>query len=391
MLMLASLIEKGQPIYTELNAANRITLIYGPVPFLFNAISLAVIPNPIYAGKLCGIILAIVSLFILFNTMRKFFNIKIMLICLGYCITILISFGQISFWNRPESAILLGSALVCVGFFNKNQLHSITLISVGSSIIINSRITGILYILPVIVLLLYYKREKKLLWIALLTTILTLIPFFVFSSFNFFNYIKWISLIGSHKFSFYQFIRSTFFALLFLLPLLIVIWIRIKHIHNKILIKDYIIILSFSLSLLLTAIIASKEGAGSHHLIPFSFFIAVFISENISIIVKNRNKLILSLTHKFVLIALCLFWIATLGYQNWIGTQKRYIDFLVSDTGRLVSTDLQKIRDKYKSYKIIMGYSGDNHESYKLSFFRPLLIDSFPDYFLDPAALMRHV
>ncbi|MGE5458290.1 MAG: hypothetical protein ACM3RX_08035, partial [Methanococcaceae archaeon] len=321
IVMQSFLVTEGKQIFTDINSADRISSVYGPVPYIITAIFLKLFSDPILAGKISGIFLTLSSLIIMFVILKKKFSTSISYLCIAYFIIIFLPFGHISFWNRPDSAALFGCSIVCWGLLTKNKTFSSILFALGTAICIDAKIPAIFVVFPLLVIYLLDRGFKVALWTIVISVLFAFSPFFLCKSFNLFNYINWLKAETGHPFLVDQLVRTIIYSILFSLPLFFVIGINFSNISaalRKGTQKQIIVNLSALLiSFLLAAIPASKEGSGSYHLLPFAYVIGLLLASGIKKLKETKTELhiynsrILRLTSG----AIGTFWIIAIMFQ----------------------------------------------------------------------------
>lgn len=291
---------------------------------------------------------------------------------------------HLSFWNRPESTVIFGCSLTAIALFLENRIYSSILFSLGTAIAMNGRATSYLYILPLFAMFCIRSRRKHIIILLLLSALLTFIPFILFSSLDLMNYIFWLLNTLHRQLIYTQILRSLLYGLLFTLPLILIIIKGWKNRNTPEVKPLFIILPSLLFSLLLLAFVAAKEGSGSHHLIPFAIIIGLFIPVFMDGFDLNIRDI---MNNKFHTAAL-LIWLTIISYQCITGPHSRFVNFLFSDRSQVVVSDLLILREKYKNHSMTMGYTDNNPDNYKYTFFRPLLMRNSRTYFLDAPAIM---
>jgi len=132
-------------------------------------------------------------------------------------------------------------------------------------------------------------------------------------------------------------------------------------------------------------VIASKPGAGIHHLIPF-----VHIFYYLSVLNINKMHFNESIRRQlFYSIAACailaLFASTTLKVYH---KQFSFIKNIIRDSHRDVGGDIENILKTYPGARVSMGYGVLDLENYSLTFYRPILLFQGHPCLIDAASLM---
>ncbi|MCU7497455.1 MAG: hypothetical protein HF314_09945 [Ignavibacteria bacterium] len=384
IVMEGELVRNGLSIYTPSADACRISLGFGPSAYLMSSFFLSILPDPITAGKLSGILPVFFSLMLMLIVLYRKYSLKAAFLSVIYVIIMYLPFGHLSFWNRPESSIILGCTLAGTALISGKRIVTTLLMPLGIAIAVNGKFTSVFYILPLLAFIFCQNGWRNLIQVTLLSSVIIILPFLLHSSFPAREYFFWLLNCLNHKFIVAQFFRSLLYAFLFVTPLLVILkeaWVR-KSIDDK---KSAIIFFSvLTVSLFLIAIVAAKEGAGSHHLIPFAAITGFLIP----VLMKKYRLRYSEIVQVKLNSGAILLWAAAIFYQCYTGPQSRFVYFLSDSQEQEIADDLMKLKNKYSSYSAAMGYTDSKPENYNNTFFRPLLMDKGSKYFIDAPALM---
>ena len=381
MLIQSLLAQDGKAIYTSPESENCISLIYGPSTTFFSTFLLGLFPDHlILVSKLSGFIMGIASIAILFYIFSK--HSKYGLLAMAFSISLFLPFAHFSFWNRPDSLILLTVSMSLLSTQTKSKPFSILLFAVSLALAVNAKMHSIFYFIPVFYLYLINRGSKNLFRSLSISILLFFIPF-LHPSFSITNYSFWIFHATTHNIIPYTLTKNLTFSLFFIAPLIVIeSYLQIRHGLRPQYKKEIIILIVSSLPVI---ILGAKEGAGSHHIMPFAPTI-VFLTLKA---LQHANEHILEKRARsrwFSFMGLIGFsWLIT-SILFSIKVQFRVIDHILSDNRKTLIQELTNIKKKYATQKIAMGYGGDNN--YHFTFFRPLLYSTSHDYFLDAPAIM---
>ncbi|MBN4080260.1 hypothetical protein JYT31_01210 [Beggiatoa alba] len=389
MVIQAQLIAAGQGIYTELNAADRFSLQYGPTTYIITAFFVNFFDNPILGSKIYGIVMSLFGLAILFYTIRRKFTFQIAFMGIVYCVLAYLLLAEISFRNQADSLLLFSVIIAIAGLFYKQKYVSIFLLSFGIALAVNAKAHAVLYFMPIVYLYFYYHGKKNIYGIVILTALFTG-SIFLLPQFDLYNYLIWLSAATKHGFSIALFGKNIAISLLFVFPAILLYKIgrsatndAAVGVTKSIEAKAFKILI---LSMVLVSTVASKNGAGIHHILPFTPIIVVFIAFFLSDLDKEKLKSIIRTREKSVIVfILILAWLFAMG-ADIVKEQKQYFKFIQNEKGSGVFKEISSLKEKYGNYVMLMGYS--NAASYKPTYYRPMIFSPMQGNVLDPVALM---
>lgn len=350
------LLYQGYPLYTDIDFPARYSLQHGPIVYLLAGGIMKLFGASFLTAKLSGIIALLVAILISWIWFSKFLDKKDAFLLVGLETWILFHWHHIYF-IRPDSMMLL---CVVVSMYiittKQNRLLLILGLAIPLAIMANLKIHGVVYFFPIIAIAYQQLRWKNLLYAGGIALLLAILPFLV-PQISFTNYMIWLMQSIHHGFSFGNFIpKVAMLMVLFLLPITIgSIYganMRSFYLRNK----STILVLLFSL--IVIAIIASKGGSGTNHLIPFVpiffYLILLLVSE-----IKKGDGVLLGVVRpnfltklSSIMLALILVTITMSG----ITTEKRLFKMIVANDRRLMVQDIQSIEMLYAGKTIEVGY-----------------------------------
>jgi len=261
----------GQALYTSPDSPFRYSLPYGPDGYIFVAAFQHLLgPSP-FSSKLpifCSWLGAFTFLYLVLRVRHKW-DMALAIVTLG--MALLPNFQEFEFWPRPD-LFLLFFVLLALWIVVKNIPLSWIWLGLILGISVNLKIHGFVYFLPVIALLLQ-KRPHFLAVAALIIAFcVALSPFFFFHQISLSNYFHVTRMDSGHRYS--PNLMSDLFGFLVVLSLTgLAPFIIYKVDRDKvgdILVKNGPFLLGLVLGLFIVIYPASLEGAGEHHLIPFT-------------------------------------------------------------------------------------------------------------------------
>ncbi len=368
----AERILRGEQAFPGPESAAQYASIYGPNAYLFNALCVAAWPEIIAGSKLAGTAAAFLFCFVFGLGCARRNGWRIGAIQLGYVIAGCLLFGQFGYWNRPEPLQLLGVALALLSLTVSAAAWQGVLIGVATALLMNLKIHSLLYVLPVIAEL-AHRGYWRVLFIGGAVCSAGLIAPFVFPAlFSIEGYLGSLAGAATHSFSFDLFLKNLAGLLFFTLPVLFGKLCTRRSPKSPV---DYgwVFALVLCLTSLLVCGIASKLGAGSHHLIPLLPLFAWALSAPL-------RTLFTAQTLRPLLVAMSVSWVGAIllcAFQS----QQAVRTVLRNDHGSAIVANLRAIRTTYPQYTIQMG-SG-NPSQWFLYWYRPELRSQSPVDFLD--------
>lgn len=386
------LFEKGNPIYHDLEAAERYTIPYGPMLYVINGFFLSLITPSIFSAKIAGVLAALLSLALIFFTLKKYISSQVATFCLAYLslnwISINTYFVAAFFWNRSDSFLLMFVALALLAVLRSNPLLAILVSALALGISVNLKIHAIVYFLPIYVLL-YYRYGISSALISLLSSlVLAIIPFVTLPQVSLNNYLLWLNEFSVQGISL-NILRGNIIWSLYLLAPLILLWIYFKYL-SRIQFHTFVrqqkpFIYSLAISLSAVLIIGSKQGAGMNHIIPFyPVFSYLFVLTLQSTNTIQKEKAFRT-NHKYYYCAYISLVLAlvTIAALRGVLNESRLITLSTKYNSEPIN-EIYKIVRSNPDVTIGMGYG----KPYDLTFYRPLLVYSGNPYLIDAVSLM---
>lgn len=255
----------GNPLYHTVNSGNQYSLLYGPLPTLTSALFQKLNGDILFLSKLPGVLSFFIGglLWITLVWRQRNWNSAKKMIVLAIFSAVLIFFDNIVYWNRADSYILM---FTIVALFVVETQSSIWQMAVMTGILAGLASAGKIHaagaIFPLVV---YYFEKNGIQKVALPLALFGAVAL-ISTGFWFFlpnvslaNYLSILKQASGHGLEFSLFTKN----LTFVLPGFV--FLGFTGFHRKY--PWTMSILTFMC--LLTAIVASKAGAGAYHLLPF--------------------------------------------------------------------------------------------------------------------------
>jgi hypothetical protein len=382
--ILSRIVGQGGQLYHSLDNAERYSVLYGPMLFMANLLFNGVSQDIIFSTKFCGVFFCMMSLLVIFLTFKRRCDNLLISLQMGFMVLCYLWFGHYSYWNKAEPLLLFCGSVACCSVFIQNAFSSVLLMSMAMSIAINTKIHAFFYLAPFLIYLLMYRGLKHFLLCIGASLIFVLLPFISIDSFSVINYVQWIIAATRHPLSLFIFILNIKYLLLLFLPIVFFVYIKIETalVFSETKYIQRLMIAAVICSMLIICIIASKVGAGPHHLLPFAPSIAFLMG----FFYSSSPHDVPSRSYYGLFLALLVFLFLLAGSITAIRNQCLVLPFLRNNNGRAICNDLKQLKNEYNGKTMQMGY-GDN-EGYPLTWFRPLLWKSMQGYLLDAAAIM---
>jgi len=364
------LLYQGHPLYTDIDFAGRYSLQHGPIVYLLAGGIMKLLGPGYVTAKLSGILALLTGIVVSWLWFTKLIGKKPAFLLLGLEIWMLFHWHH-AYFIRPDSMMLL---CVIVSMYmittKRNSLLLILGLAIPMAIMINLKIHGVLYFLPIVTIAYRRLGWKKLFYAGGITLLLSVLPFLV-PGISFDNYLLWLFQSLHHGFSIGNFIPKiavvmSFFLLTITIGVICGGNIRSCYQGNKHTVHALLF------SLLVVSIIASKGGSGTNHLTPFipifNYFIMLLIAEG-----KKSNPCFsamhttVSRNVSGIILAILLVLITVSG----ITTEQRLIETVVKNDRSLMVQEVETIEKEYAGKTIEVGY-GEEKSYYQYRDLIPL-------------------
>lgn len=364
----AALLHQGYPLYTNMDSAERYSLQHGPIAYVAISTIMKLFGASYFTAKLSGVTSFLLGTFISWVWFKKLLSKKDALILLGLEVWILMHWHHI-FFSRPDSLMLL---CVVVSMYIVTTKESRWLLIAGIAIplglMINLKVHGAIYFLPILMLALGKLSWHALLLMGIITSFLAVLPYW-HPQISFSNYLVWLSTsveLGKEN---PGFVLRNLLPKITLIVGLILVPVCIGTIRNISLRAFYKrnkrVIISTLFALIIPTILAAKPGSGTNHLIPFiptfCYILALLISSNDykkdSLKEEKRfSRLSVILSYMFLALSFLAFT------SGGVGRQASLMQSSFASNRHEVMQEITATEVLYKGKTIEVGY-GD-YESY---------------------------
>ena len=345
-------------------------LIYGPSLYLLNAVGTQLF-DPILGSKLPGVLSYVMGLSLLWWLLPSWFARAMMVL--------IYLFYEFGFWNRPEAHLLFLTTLGIVLIENENNERTLLGLGLLAGVATTFKFTGFLFFAPLVFVILMRKNSWRQLPLAVLLGIGVASLPYALPVFSIDNHLTYIQLLATQTLSSGLMQSNIAYAAFSIFP---VIWLWSSQRNHPEFRQLGMIILVDVFIELLVCIAASKPGAGPHHLLP-GLPIKIWLVHQLT----YKNKDFNARAYRFlglVFFVMSIYFISY-GYPKFLRVHLVSLD----SYWRQVEAKQELIELVKKYPRPLIGVSGDKHENYSLSFYRPYAFGSTYRNNLDPVAFME--
>ena len=369
------LFQAGLPVYHAVDSPERYAHIYGPMVFIAHGAALALFGPTIETSKWVGGSLSLAALALTFSATRPKTGTARALVLTGICALLLLGFRNYSFWTRAEPLQVFCVSAALAAATLARRYTAAVLMGLGAGVLLNLKITGPLYALPLFVLL-ALRSGRRFTLIAVAVALLTAtVPFVLFPNVSLQGYLTWLKLSAQTGLLLSTLRQNIEWAAFFGVPLLLAYF----SVHRSSRESDRewsSVALALGVAVCGVVIAGSKPGAGPYHLLPFLPIACYLVAARIGRGAPNSSPA--GAAHAVIGFVLVAVFIAV--------TQQ--VQFVTTMTGRR-SLDVARDIEQFASATsgvIEMGYGASD----PVTFARPLLVFRNNSYFLDQPAVGEH-
>jgi hypothetical protein len=378
---------RGEPLYHGLDAAERYALLYGPTVHAFNALGLALFGASIPAAKLCGWLMALSSLSLLWVCLRRETSPAAAWWALVYLLAAGLCFNNMLFYPRADTHLFFWAAVGLWAALRLPRVPAALLCGLAAGAAMGCKVHGPVYFLPLWVLLgqRHGFRAVAASWAVMLLA--AALPFLLFANVSLANYLAWLGLASRHGFDPVLLHSNLQWALFLLLPLGLA-WVYRAGGDRRVLgaqLRQHRLLAGANLLALLAAIlIGGKKAAGPHHLLPFvpvwAYLLArLLAASQVDRVPERVRRGVAALAAAFLLVGLAgAVTKAALLAEELLRAEPLAL---------ALRADLRRLARRYPHARLQMGY-GRHNASYILTWMRPELEFAGHACLLDPLALM---
>jgi hypothetical protein len=287
------------------------------------------------------------------------------------CALVYMGFSNVTFWTRPDPLLILCVVVGLLATRLRGMVASSVLLGVAMGLAVNLKVTGPLYLLPSLAIVLSAKGRRALVWTAVVAVPVALAPFLLpnVSLENFWDYLRLSARAGLVAGRIRQDLE---WATFLFAPLAATLW----NVGRAAVPRERTLTLAVVLSstIVTVAVVAAKPGGGPLHLLPFVPVLALALLSAPSSAFERRWTMLV-----FV----------AFGITGLLIAVPRQITFIKTVAGRDLGpavSDLDHFVDGHRARRIAVGYAGTSY----LSYARPEMVFRTGEYLLDAPAVQEH-
>ena len=383
--MLSLLLTEGKPIYSPEDNADLANTWYGPVLFLVNAVFLFMIPDPILATKLRGLVGLVVGLAVFYKLGQKHFGKPIAQAGLVHVVLSMFVALYFAVGNRADSLILCLTLCASGALMLKKDRTAMVVAAACIAGAVNSKVTAVAYMLPLAAYMVTSRGWKFTLRTTALSIGLCLLPFLIVPLFPLHHYWSYVSLATSNQFEAALLWENIGIGLFLVLPLLFLVAVSFREGRVPGGGRPGILYAGSTLAgVAMICLTASKEGSGFYHLLGFvpgtGLLFMDMLSRCVGAVASSQVRSRAAvLTYGWL--ASCL--LLTLGGQ----LQMAYGFKLIGQPHP--GQEVHQILADYPGHRIAMGYGEHDDYSDTRTFYRPLLFKTTKDNPMNTVSMLE--
>ena len=258
----------GQPIYHLPDSAARYSHIYGPFAFMIHGYALAAFGPGILVSKGISAAAAAAAVACTYAAVRRHAGTVWATALCGQVALALMAFKNFSYWTRPEPFQLLavGMALL-LAVRGQGSLAAVG-VGLASGVLWNLKITGPLYVLPILALLRERSGWRGLATACTVAAAAAALPFLIFANVSLANYLFWLERSASTGLMLSTLRQNLEWTAYFAVPVLLSYY-AVPPAARRRERGSLVVISALVAGMAGIAVAAAKPGAGPYHLMPF--------------------------------------------------------------------------------------------------------------------------
>jgi len=259
-------LQSGQPLYTSFDQAERYSVLYGPSVFLTNGLFLKVLGPSLASAKVASALAAIASLLLLYAALRRKRFDPVALAVTAGAVLYFWAQGFSIYLVRPDALMIFAVTLGLYAAVRTRRWLAVVTVAAAAGFTINLKVHGIVYFLPVLVLLARRFGYRSVVWTLAGSGLVIAAPFAFHPQISAVNYLHWLTNETHHGFRLDLLVQPANFTLLLALPVAVVALLRGRRFGY--LGEEKLYIWSLVPAVLAVMVISAKPGSGILHLMP---------------------------------------------------------------------------------------------------------------------------
>lgn len=357
---------------------------YGPISYLVQAISFAFLGGTIPASNIAnGVFITIgFGLFTLYAW--RLYGLRLAFVAGTFYIGFIGLFVPFSIWNRPDplTVFVVTVALVGNGVLGtqaKQKLMAYLLLGVCMGVAINLKVHSFIYFAPIVFYRCGFFRDIGGLVIISVAAAGTFSLPFLMSEVSLAAYSDaLVNMVTSRPISMELLQLGLRKSILFLSPVFVLAVVAIRN-RQAVQAADvqYFLVLAITVAVALYP--SSFPGAGPYHMLPL-------FPITIDAALRFARSSATSPKSSWVVVAVLAVTVLALSLPN----QRRLLRNLdrAAVEQQQVEADISSVLNRYKGESVHMGY-GESFETYRLSYYKPLLAFAGHPMVLDAQVIME--
>lgn len=383
MASLSWLLYQGQPLYTTADSPYLYSLEHGPILYLLQGAFLTLLDPGFLTAKLHSFLAIIAVLTLSCRWFRHYLSWRHTFWLLGFEGWLLNKWYYI-YLSRGDSLMLLCTLTALYFVTTRRGWTALLGTALPLGILINLKIHGPFYALPILALLFETQGWRGLWRAAGIMAGLWLVPFLV-PNISLVNYLHWITASVSHGIS-----RTILMGNLTIVVLLLSVPLSFALCHRfslaTIWARHRLFLATATFSLIVIGVLGSHSGSGSYHLAPF----VPILLYSVLLLWQERTDLtsrVGQASRHWASAAFCAIVVLAImaGAVNGQGRLLQYHSarFTVSKT---LYAEFSALQAKYHGQTMMIGYGREGTYRFYDQFI-PLLVFAGNPYLLDMAHL----
>jgi len=383
---LSWLVQNGHPLYHEIEAAQRYSVLYGPSVFLTNGLFLQVLGPSLFSAKLASFFGVLGCLFLFHAALTRSSRDWVALLVTSLAALYFWSQGFAVYLVRPDALLLFSVGLALFTAVKTRRVIALVTVAVMLGFAVNLKVHAVVYFFPVLAILGDRFGWRRVLLTVAGSVVVILAPFVLHPQVSALNYLEWLRNAIDHGLVTETVSATLQFAACLLLPLgalLLISPIRAQHVK-----RHRVVLASLAPTYVLTLILAAKPGAGLVHLLPLIpttlYLVGVILRDLVDL-----HPWVPASHPRFSLrgILVALFLAALLSGTVNVYRAVRLVDWQVQQAPNLAG-DIRGIMEQYPDLTLGMACGGENN-SFFCTWLRPLLVFANHPLVLEPIAVME--
>jgi len=386
---LSWLVQSGQPLYTDFDAAERYSVLYGPSVFLTNGLFLRILGPSLASAKLASVFGTVGSLVFLYGALARKRRDRVALGVTALAVLYYWTQGFAVYLVRPDALLIFAVGLGLYAAVKARRVLSLVAVAVTAGFAINLKAHGMVYFLPIFALLYQRFGWRDLGRMFMGTAVVVIAPFFLYPQVSLVNYVGWLTNAMSHGLE-RETLGQTFRYAGFLLLPVICAFVAARD-RRKLFAENKLAIAMLVPIYGLTLLLSSKPGAGPVHLLPLVPTTMYLLGSLYRASLSSRSRVVVqrpAFTGMPVRQAVLTATVLTALLAGTVNAYRsvRFVDFQIAQTPGL-ATDVQEIMAAYPDLTISMACGGEN-VNFRTTWVRPLLVFANNPMLIDPISVM---